>query len=381
LRILNVNMSINSMTGGGTAERTFQMSRSLVNAGIECIVLTTSVGLSPDRVKAMKGIEMIVLPCLNKRFYIPKFSYKHIINVVASADLVHLMGHWTLVNALVYFAARRLKKPYVVCPAGALPLYGRSKIKKIFYNRIIGYRMIHDANGHVAITEGEIKNFNKYGVKKEQISLIPNGIDAGEFQEKNDAEFRRKFGLSNHPFILFVGRLNAIKGPDILLDAFCLLKDRFPEPHLVFAGPDEGMLRQLKMSAEKAGVTDRIHFIDYIGGMDKSRAYHASDFLVIPSRQEAMSIVVLEAGITETPVLLTDQCGFDVAGIGGGIVVPASVDGVRAGLQNILQDSTKTKDMGRNLKTYVEKHFLWDAIVYKYLDLYGRILNHSTATI
>lgn len=375
MKILNVNMSIDPMTGGGTAERTFQMSRSLAAAGVECTVLTTSMGLSPERVKAMEGTKTMVLPCLNKRFYIPKFSYSHIENIVASADVVHIMGHWTFINALVYFAANRLGKPYVVCPAGALPLYGRSKIKKNIYNQIIGYRMIHNAHGHVAITEEEMKHFAEYGVERGKISLIPNGIDAGEFQEKNDIEFRKKFGLGNYPFILFIGRLNMIKGPDMLLDAFCRLKHRFSEQHLVFAGTDEGMLPQLRMTAEKTGIAERVHFIGYIGGADKSQAYHASDLLVIPSRQEAMSIVVLEAGITGTPVLLTDQCGFDEIGhIHGGKVVSASIEGLQAGLSELLEDAETLKLMGTNLKKYIQDKYRWNVVIKKYIHLYNQIL-------
>ena len=124
--------------------------------------------------------------------------------------------------------------------------------------------------------------------------------------------FRNKIGIGNSPFILFVGRLNRIKGPDLLLKAFYNIKNNLQDFHLGFVGPDDGMLSELKQMVDEYQLNDRIHFIGYLGGADKSNAYHAADLLVIPSRQEAMSIVVLEAGISGTPVLLTDQCGFNV---------------------------------------------------------------------
>ena len=84
-----------------------------------------------------------------------------------------------------------------------------------------------------------------------------------------------------------------------------------------------------------------------------------------------MSIVVLEAGITATPVLLTDQCGFSqVAAIGGGEVVPATADGLQSGLSNMLKDSQRLKSMGENLRKYVNDNFLWESVVDKYLALY-----------
>ena len=376
MKVLNVNMSLDPVTGGGTAERTFQMSRSLVKAGMECAVLTTDLGLTPERIKAMRRAKVIVLPCLIRRFYVPKFSYKQIKNIVEDVDVVHLMGHWTFINALVYSIAHRLNKPYVVCPAGALPIYGSSKFIKKIYNYVIGKRIILNANGHIAIAVNEIDQFKTYGVEAGKISIIPNGISVEDFQATDTADFRKKYDLSNDPFIMFMGRLNTIKGPDLLLRAFCNVKGKLRDYNLLFSGPDGGMLAELKKMVVEFGAGDRVHFPGYLGGADKSQAYHAANLVVIPSRQEAMSIVVLEAGITGTPVLLTDQCGFnEVANIGGGQVVPASVDGLQNGLIEILRDPAKLKSMATNLKKYTCEHFTWDSVINKYLKLYGQILD------
>ena len=376
MRILNVNMSLDPVTGGGTAERTFQISKFQAKVGIECTVLTTDLGLTPERIKAMERVRIIALPCLFKRFYVPKFSYKQIKNIVKDADVVHLMCHWTFINALVYFIAHRLNKPYVVCPAGALSIYGRSWIIKKIYNYVIGKKIIRNANGHIAIAVNEIDQFQAYGVEAGKISIISNGINAEEFQISNIAKFRKKYGLSNDPFIMFMGRLNYIKGPDLFLHAFCNVKEMLQDFRLVFVGPDGGMLAGLKKMAVEFGADDRVHFLGYLGGAEKSQAYHAADLLVIPSRQEAMSIVVLEAGITGTPVLLTDQCGFnEVDSIGGGQIVPASIDGLQKGLIEILRDPAQLKSMGANLKKYVYEYFTWDAVINKYLKLYRQILN------
>ncbi len=135
------------------------------------------------------------------------------------------------------------------------------------------------------------------------------------------------------------------------------------------------MLSELKQMVDEYQLNDRIHFIGYLGGADKSNAYHAADLLVIPSRQEAMSIVVLEAGISGTPVLLTDQCGFNVIEkIDGGKVVQPSVKGIELGLIEILRDKDRLNSMGSNLKQYTNENFTWDSIIGKYLTLFGQIL-------
>jgi glycosyltransferase involved in cell wall biosynthesis len=376
MKILNVIMSLDPVNGGGGVERTFQMSRSFINAGMECTVLTTDLRLTQERLKELEGIDVIALPCLNERFYLPKFSFTVVRKIIENVDIIHLMGHWTLLNSLVYLLARYLKKPYCICPAGSLPVFGRSRFIKKFYNWIIGRRIVQNASGHVAIAENEISHFKKYGVDLESISIIPNGINSNDFLADDVAGLRKKLDLEEIPFILFLGRLNIIKGPDLLLKAFDNIKNKLQDIHLVFVGPDDGMLSELKQMVSGYELQDRVHFIGYLGGADKSNAYHAADLLVIPSRQEAMSIVVLEAGISGTPVLLTDQCGFNVIEeIGGGSVVQATVAGLELGLVEILRDKDRLKSMGSNLKQYTYDNFTWDSVIGKYLILFDQILD------
>ncbi len=364
-------MSIDRVTGGGTAERTVQMSRSLARAGVECTILTTDVGVSAERLEELEGVTVVALACLSSRFYVPKFRYKDIEDLVLNADVIHLMTHWTFLNALVYFIARRHKKPYVVCPAGVLLIYGRSRLIKTLYNWLIGRRLIRNAAGHIAITADEIPQFGTYGVPEDSITIIPNGIDPQEFKDDRADDFRAKYGLAGVSFILFMGRLNPAKGPDLLLRAFCNARQHLARYHLVFAGIDQDMTTELRAIAARNDVGDRVHFLGYIGGPDKSRAYYAADLLVIPSRREAMSIVVLEAGIAGTPVLMTDQCGFNsIAETGGGVIVPASVEGLEKGLVDMLSNSADLKTKGQRLKAYVAKHFLWDSIVDQYIQMY-----------
>lgn len=374
MKVLNVVISLDRVTGGGSVERTFQMSRSLVKAGAECTILTTDRGLTPERKKELDGIAVAALPCLSDRFYLPKFDYKYVRDLVRDADVIHLISHWSFLNALVYMIARRHNKPYIVCPAGALLIYGRSKVLKTLYSWVVGRRLIRNAAKHIAITADEIPEFRTYGVPDDSITIIPNGIDPREFEDDKVEDFRAKFGLGTAPLILFIGTLVAGKGPDLLLRAFCNARERLPSHHLVIAGPDLNMLPELRAMAARYNIEDRVHFLGYIGGLDKPRAYHAADLLVVPSRREAMSIVALEAGITGTPVLMTDQCGFnEMAEAGGGMVVPASVEGLEKGLVDMLGDPAALKMSGERNRAFVSKNFLWDSIIGRYIQLYNDV--------
>lgn len=380
MKVLNVNMSLDPVHGGGSVERTFQMSRHLVKAGIQCTVITTDIGLTPQRINDLEGVDVVAFPVLIKRVFLPIFSYRKIRDIIKNVDIIHLMNHWTFLNAIVYIIARCAKKPYVVCPAGSLPYHRRSeKIKKI-YNLLIGYRIVRNADGCIAISPDEIDQFREYGVTVDKVSVIPNGINPDDFRDVGDSAFREKFGIGDHPFVLYMGRLSSIKGPDLLLRAFCnVMKWQNHNYHLVFAGPYGDMLPELKKIASESGGDNRIHFIGYVGGKDKVGAYYAADLLVIPSRQEAMSIVVLEAGITGTPVLLTDRCGFNVvADINGGKVVPATVDGLQDGLSELLSRPDQLESMGKNLRQQIYENFTWEKIINKYLLLYDKILKNGS---
>ncbi len=288
---------------------------------------------------------------------------------VKNSDLIHLMGHWTLINAIAYYYIRKFKKPYTVCPAGALPVYGRSKALKKIYNLIVGKKMVENANKCIAITQKERCEFYPYGVSDQKIVTIPNGINIDEYKYKDDDLFKKKYGISKKN-ILFLGRLNFIKGPDILLAAFNALKEKVKDYQLLIIGPDEGMLNEMKKNIKNADSPDDVIFAGYVGGIEKSMAYHAADLVVIPSRQEAMSIVVLEAGITGTPVVITDQCGFDeIETIRGGVVVPATIEGVKSGMQQILMCPDKLVEKGNNLKQFCHKHYTWNASVKKYYQI------------
>jgi glycosyltransferase involved in cell wall biosynthesis len=375
MNVLSVCSNFDPVMGGGEAERTFQMARFLGLADVRCRILTIDTGLSVQRKKALGDSAVIALPCLSRRFYVPRVSFHHIQRLVDESDIVHLIGHWSVLNALVYWAIQRARKPYVVCPAGALSIFGRSKLLKKIYNLVVGSRIVKNATTCIAVTQAEKDYFIASGIAPEKVVVLPNGIVESDFLSQNTEEFRSRHSIGARRFVLFVGRLNLIKGPDLLLEAFCILKDRILDVDLVFAGPDGGMLAQLRAMAKSHGLGQRVHFVGYLGGCEKSDAYHAADLLAVPSRHEAMSIVAVEAGMCGTPVLLTDQCGFEqLQEVGGGWIVPASVQGLEQGLMNVLSQPEIIKPAGLMIKRFVSQYFTWNVVVLSYIDLYERLI-------
>jgi glycosyltransferase involved in cell wall biosynthesis len=378
MRILNVNSTLDPVWGGGGAERIRRLSSALARQGHQVTVLTTSTEPSALDKIAVTGAQVVALRCLNRRFLLPVFPFGRLRKLIREHDIVHLSGHWTILNAVVYWLARAESKPYAVSPVGTLPLFGRSRRLKATYNRFVGRAIIRNAQAHVAVTPAELPQFRDYGVAPDGVAVIPNGVDAEAFNEVDSTDFRIRNDLGMAPLILFMGRLNPIKGPDLLVEAFARIAQRYPSYLLVLAGPNEGMEAGLRETVQRYGIAERVRFVGYVGGKEKIAAYRAATLLAIPSRQEAMSIVVLEGGAAGIPVLITDQCGFDmVEQIGGGRVVSADASAIAAGLAAMLDDPLQLPDAGQRLCNLVRGEFTWDVAASRLAEVFAAALRRT----
>lgn len=375
MHILNVCPNLHPVFGAGSAERALQMSRTLTGEGIEVTLLNVNLGAERCLATEAPGVRVETLRCCSRRFRIPAAAPRRIATLVKRADMIHLMGHWSLLNALVYRHARARGIPYVVCPAGALPIFGRSMRLKRAFNRVVGTSIVRDAARVIAITEDEIQQALAYGVDAGAVRVIPNGVDLSAYRHRDDEGFRQRFELGDAPFVLFMGRLHAIKGPDLLIEAFAALSEQFPSHRLILAGPDDGMLDHLRAVTAKHGLRDRVRFIGHIAGETKSAAYHAAELLVIPSRQEAMSMVVLESGAAGTPVVATDKCGLNnLASIGAGIVVAATADGIAAGVAEALSEPARLRAMGEKLRAHTASTYAWNVVSAQLVALFDEVV-------
>lgn len=381
MRILHVNASLDPVSGGGTAGRTASLCRALSALGVQTSVLTLDIGLDTQVRAELVDTQITALRCLNRRFYVPAPQRHRIASAVGAADLVHLSGHWTVLNALAYRATRLRGTPHVVTPSGALRVFGRSARLKRAYNSVAGRGIVSTAAAYIAITEAERQDFAAYGVPPDSVAVIPNGVWAEEFADPSEsafAELKARLGGDTRPFVLFVGRLNPIKGPDLLLSAVAAVSERLGDVRLVLAGPDEGMGPALQAQAYAAGLHDHVVFLGPVDGAVKVAAYRMARLLVVPSRREAMSLVALEAGASGTPVLLTDVCGFPaVQRAGGGLVVPATVEGLADGLLALLSQPEQLAEMGQRLQGLVLADYTWERAARSHHDLYHRLLETS----
>jgi glycosyltransferase involved in cell wall biosynthesis len=360
MKILFVCDSIDASQGGGNAERSYRLARALHDRGASVTVLASRLGLSEQRASELAGFDCTLIPTLSRRFILPWVWPGTVARRVGQADLVHLSGHWSWLGALSGWLALRQGRPYVYTPAGALPLFGRSRTIKRIYNALIGRRLVQGASCCIAITERERKDFHLYGVPDQRILILPNGIDPALPPDIQPARARSRYGIGASPLLLFLGRLSLIKGPDLLLEAFARILPGHPQARLIIAGPDAGLRRGLERRITALKLQGAVQLTGNVTGQDKLELLAAADVLVVPSRREAMSLVVLEAGLLGTPALITDQCGFEaLAAADGGVIVNACETALAAGLEDMLHPDTSLAALGANLQRLVLDQYTW----------------------
>ena len=213
-----------------------------------------------------------------------------------------------------------------------------------------------------------------YSTVKNKISVVPNGIDFGEIENSDYVETD-----TLHPSILFMGRLEKIKGVDILIRSIPLVVSSIPDVHLYIAGSGEEE-RTLKRLAKKLNIEENVTFLGFISEDAKWSYYKFTDLCVVPSVDEPFGIVLLEAM----------SCGKSVvaSNVGG---IPYIVEDGKTGL---LFECGDIEDLTENVITLLQnkelrekmgaaglekaKEFSWDKIVDKTLILYEKLFSEST---
>ena len=204
------------------------------------------------------------------------------------------------------------------------------------------------------------------GFDPERISVIPHGVAARSLPAGPPPSHDRL------PRILFVGKLETIKGPDLLLEALDRLKVEgvFVELDIVGAGSLEGPLRARAASLPP----HRITFHGAKRGKDLDPLFTSADIVVIPSRQESLSLVALEAMAAGRPVLATRVGGIPeiIHEPRNGILVSPDADAISKGLRNLIEHPEKREEMGKSNVIDSTAH-TWSSAASKYLRLYTRL--------
>ncbi len=174
--------------------------------------------------------------------------------------------------------------------------------------------VISDCSRVIAATEKEKEDLMEYyGASAEKIGVIPCGVNMDTFRPLNKKEAKTQLGLNGSKVIIFVGRIEPLKGIDRLMTAMTYLQNG-RRPRLLIAGGGENSRHEIERLRKLAGelqIEDSIDFLGLIKQSELPLFYSAADVCVVPSYYESFGLVALESLACGTPVVSTKVGGAE----------------------------------------------------------------------
>jgi D-inositol-3-phosphate glycosyltransferase len=250
-------------------------------------------------------------------------------------------------------------------------------------------RVIKGADRILAPTPVEAAHLvGLYGADPDRIRIVPPGVDRSVFSPRPKREAKARLHLANERLLLFVGRLQPLKGPDIairsLAEAVALAPEQMRDVVLAVVGGPTGNasardeVARLMNLAASAGVGDRVVFFPPQPHERLAEFYSAADAVLVPSRSESFGLVALEAQACGTPVLAAAVGGlrYSVAdGVGGLHIRGHDPRDFADRILELLGDPALTARLSAGALAHAAR-FSWEATAEEigrvYLELAGR---------
>jgi D-inositol-3-phosphate glycosyltransferase len=315
---------------GGMSVYVRALSERLADRGVALDVFTRCSGRGVPQVEEVSPLVRVIQvqagPCApvgkeDLPTLLPEFAGGVLGAGEGGYDLIH--AHYWLSGS----AGRVVKRAWDVPLVASFHTLG--KVKNLAHldqpeppPRLGGeHGVVREADLILAPTPAEAAHLvHLYGARPERIRVVPPGVDPERFRPRPARDAHRALGLDGLRVVLFVGRLQRLKGPDVAIRAFAeasrLRPDLLDEAVLVLVGGPSGPgdpvaeMRRLRNLGRQAGVADRVRFLDPVPHDELPSLYAAADAVLVPSRSESFGLVALEAQACGVPVLASAVGGL-----------------------------------------------------------------------
>jgi D-inositol-3-phosphate glycosyltransferase len=383
---------------GGMNLYVSHLAEGLAERGVQVDIFTRRTDRhSPDTITTPSAVRIVNLTAGPKR-PLPKSILP--LHVPAFADALHrfsadqrtpyevLHSHYWL-SGLAALQARASDSPPMVHMFHTL-----SRVKQFYFGapdpadtilRFDGERqVIEAADAIVGATPDELPLMEKlYGRVPAQYAVVPPGVDTDLFRPLDRAQSRSELGIDADRVILFVGRVDRIKGIDTLFRSVAAYVQSTPRRVrlLVVGGATEaadGEMARFRKLATGLGIGS---IVDFVGAVPSNRLplyYSAADICAVPSAYESFGMVATEAMACQTPVVAFRVGGLAYTVKDGqtGFLASPGITSEFTDKLRVALDSDSLDTMGRQARLSVQR-FAWDSIVDRTLDVYDRVRETS----
>lgn len=254
-------------------------------------------------------------------------------------------------------------------------------------SRLGGEKEVIDAaDVLIASTDDEYQQLAcMYGAPHDKLKILPPGVDHEIFSPGPKEEARRSLGLGSEPVLLYVGRIQPLKGIDLAIKATERLKHalQVPPKLLIVGGPSgaagEAELARLKRLVDELGIAGEVDFLGPQPHALLSMFYRAADVAVICSHSESFGLTALEAHACGAPVVGTPVGGLShivASGESGFLIDERDEDRFAASIKTILSDAEVARAFGAQaLRRAVP--FTWTNTAARFLELYECLVSEK----
>lgn len=371
---------------GGPPRVLFNLAKSFIKKGIEVTIVTTDA-MDEKRnnllFEKLEGIKIHRFPTISnylayksKLFFVPNFIGKTK-DIFSKADMVIFSDIRTVINLQIYPYLKSHKIPYSVFAFGQIPYDGYIKtILKMIFDFFWVKDFVGNALLKFAQTNHEKDMYKKYfPTDKKNTFIVPLPIST-ELKRVNPEKiinFRKKFGiLDSERVIIFVGRLNKLKGIDLLIRSLSPFLRNNSKFKLMIVGRDDGHEPFLKKLVSD-DLKDKIIFTGPLYNDDVSCAYCSSDcFVITPTYYEETSTAALEALKHGIPVVVTKQADIPwLQKYKAGLVTEAISDKIQESVLEILNlESQNKKRVSEKAKSLINDHYSSDKIAENLIKIF-----------
>ncbi|MBM4415412.1 MAG: glycosyltransferase family 1 protein, partial [Chloroflexi bacterium] len=297
-------------------------------------------------------------------------------------DVVH--SHYWLAVEAGALLARRWGVPHVAMfhTLGDVKLRARASEREPAVRLEAERRLVHEVDCIVAATEHERQLLRQlYRVPPAHVRVIPLGVDREQFRPRDRAAARARVAMpesmaADAPVVLAVGRLEPLKGLDILIVALAEMTVR--DAQLLIAGGDKraaAEVARLRAVAAGAGVGERVHFLGAVPHEALPAYYNAADVVAVPSFYESFGLVAVEALASGVPVVASRVGGLTTTVADGrtGYLIPWRCPGPFAEkLDLLLGNAALCAALGR-AGAEAMAPFAWPAIAAALRELFAAL--------
>jgi glycosyltransferase involved in cell wall biosynthesis len=292
-------------------------------------------------------------------------------------DVVHT--HSSKAGVLGRLAARRAKVPAIVHTSHGLPINPDMSTIERRVLLAAERTAARSSDRIVAVSNATADELIELRLaRREQIAVIPSGIDIDRFRNApSREEARRAFGIPIDGLVVgWVGRHFPQKRPDLVLRVARRVVRQVPEAHLLMVGDGPSFGEALASTAHE----ERIHVVGF--REDVETAYAAMDVFLLASAWEGLPRTVLEAGATGVPVVATDVSGVSEVVRDrrtGRLCSPDDVDALARGVLWVLDDDARRNELGIAIASLVGTRYSNDHTVDASIELYCDAIDRSRA--